>query len=228
MTGSKATTRGPRVADLPCRHGALLVLDVDEVVLHFIAPFCELLEEYGARLHFDSFRLTGNVRSIATGSALTGHELDGVTERLYAEQEQRQKPVEGVGEALARLSAEADIVFLTAMTPAFFDERRRLLDAAGLPYPMIATERSKGGVVAELAERWQGPIAFADDLPPNLEGVRRSVPAVHLVHLMANADFRPHLPAMPKRTLQASDWGEAEGALRRIVRGDAGPNAQVP
>ncbi|WP_294645576.1 hypothetical protein [uncultured Aureimonas sp.] len=218
MTVAHAT-RGPQVADLPQRNEALLVLDIDEVVLHFIAPFCELLAEYGAKLHFDSFKLTGNVRSISTGAALTGHELDGVTERLYVEQRERQKPVEGVGAALSRLSGVADIVFLTAMTPTFYDQRRDLLDAADLRWPMIATERSKGGVVAELAQRWRGPIAFVDDLPPNLEGVRRSVPGVHLVHLMANPDFRPHLPAMPTGTIRAGNWAEAEAALRRIATG---------
>ncbi len=219
MSAASAATRGPAIADLPKAHDALIVLDIDEVVLHFIAPFCELLAEYGARLHFESFRLTGNVRSLSTGAALTGHELDGVTERLYAEQEWRQKPVEGVGEALERLRGDADIVFLTAMTPSFFDQRRRLLDAAGLDLPMIATERSKGGVVAELRDRWKGPIAFVDDLPPNLEGVRRSVADVQLVHLMANADFRPHLPPMPAGTLRPEGWADAEVALRRIVAG---------
>lgn len=212
-------TRGPRIADLEPRHAALLVLDIDEVVLHFIAPFCELLAECGAQLHFDSFRLTGNVRSISTGAALSGHELDGVTERLYAQQEQRQKPVEGVAEALSRLSRIADIVFLTAMTPSFYDQRRALLDQAGMPWPMIATERSKGGVVAELAERWVGPVAFVDDLPPNLEGVRRSVPNVRLVHLMANADFRPHLPPMPHGTIRTESWREGEAALQAIIEG---------
>ncbi len=210
-------TRGPSPAEIERRHAGLAILDVDEVVLHFIAPFCELLAEYGARLHFDSFRLTGNVRSISTGAALTGHELDGVTERLYAEQERRQAPVEGVAPALRRLSETADIVFLTAMTPSFYDHRRRLLDAAGLPYPMIATERSKGGLVAELAERQDGPVAFVDDLPPNLEGVRRSLPRAHLVHFMANAEFRPHLPPMPPGTLRADDWTGLEAILADIL-----------
>ncbi len=87
------------------------MLDIDEVVLHFIAPFCELLAEYGAKLHFDSFKLTGNVRSISTGAALTGHELDGVTSGSTSSSANVRKPVEGVGAALSRLSGVADIVF---------------------------------------------------------------------------------------------------------------------
>ena len=173
----KMATVGPAIDSLEQNHPALLVLDVDEVVLEFIAPFERLLQERGARLHPESFRLTGNVRSISTGTALTGHELDQATTLLYEEQERRQPAVTGVAASLSRLSRRADVVFLTAMTPSYYDRRRALLDREGLLWPMIATERSKGAVVAELTERWQGPVVFVDDLPPNLESVRRSAPS---------------------------------------------------
>jgi hypothetical protein len=210
-------TAGPEIDNLAVSHPALVVLDIDEVVLHFIAPFCALLEEFGARLQVDSFKLTGNVRSISTGAAISGSELDKVTVRLYEEQETRQLPVQGVQAALGRLSAKADIVFLTAMTPGYYPQRRRLLDAAGLHYPMIATERAKGGVLAELAERWPGPIVFADDLPPNLVSAGRSLPRARLVHLMANDVFRPHLPPLPAGVLEARDWAEAEAVIDGIL-----------
>lgn len=210
-------TVGPAIADLDKRHEALLVLDLDEVVLHFVEPFRHLLAERGARLHFDSFALQGNVRSISTGAALTGHEIEGATRMLYEEQERRQTPVDGVGEALKRLRAQADILFLTAMTPTYHGHRRRLLDRAGLIDPMIATERSKGAVIAELAERWRQAIVFVDDLPQNLAGVRRSHPSAHLVHLMADDALRPHLPPLPTGAHSARDWAEAEPVLARLL-----------
>ncbi|MCB8838484.1 hypothetical protein [Aurantimonas sp. VKM B-3413] len=209
----ETVTAGPPVASLGSAHDALLILDVDEVILEFIGPFRRLLAEYGAHLSPESFRLTGNVRSLSTGAALTGHELDGITAKLFEEQDQRQPLVAGVAEALARLSGAADIVFLTAMTPSFYPLRRGLLDRNGLHFPMIATERSKGAVVAELAERWAGPLVFADDLPPNLETVRRSAPDVHLLHLMADEAFRPHLPPLPAGAVSAADWPEAEAII---------------
>ncbi|MCE7030115.1 hypothetical protein [Jiella avicenniae] len=207
-------TRGPAIADLSQRHNALLVLDVDEVVLQFITPFCELLEDHGAKLHAESFRLTGNVREIATGAALSGHRLDDITEQLYREQEARQRPVDCAQETLGGFADLADIVFLTAMTPSHYERRRRTLDRSGLLYPMIATERSKGAVVAELCERWDGPVVFVDDLPPNLAAVRRSAPQVRLLHFMANDVFRPHLPPLPQGAESATDWPTAAAKIR--------------
>ncbi|KAB0681849.1 hypothetical protein [Aureimonas leprariae] len=208
---------GPLPADVARKHDALLLLDVDEVILHFIAPFRELLAEYGARLSPESFRLTGNVHSIATGTAVSGHELDRVTDRLYREQESRQTPVEGVGAALRDLAGMADIVFLTAMTPAHYAARRNLLDAAGLRYPLIATQRSKGAVAAELAACRPGPVVFVDDLPPNLVSVARSVPRAKLLHLMANEVFRPHLPPLPAGAARADDWPDAVPKIRALL-----------
>ena len=220
-------TEGPSVDEIAQSHEALLVLDIDEVVLEFITPFEALLAEYGARLHADSFRLTGNVRSLATGTALAGSELDRMTMQLYEEQDVRQKAVAGAVESLARLSAVADIVFLTAMTPSYYPQRRALLDREGLAFPMIATERSKGAVVAELGDRWTGPLIFADDLPPNLVSVRRSFPGAHLIHLMANEAFRPHLPPLPTGVLAAADWVEAESMIRAILGADGLRERQV-
>lgn len=219
---TRNATAGPPPASIERRHDALLVLDVDEVVLHFIAPFQALLAEHGAKLHFESFRLTGNVRSIATGEALSGHALDGVTAQLYAEQETRQAIVDGVQPALERLSEVADIVFLTAMTPSYYPQRRQLLDRGGLRYPMIATERSKGGVLAELVANRSGPVVFVDDLPPNLHGVRRSVPQAHLVQLMADQSFRSYLPELPVGAHSAVDWRDAEPLLRGLLVGTPG------
>ena len=213
------TTVGPSIESLPKRRESLLVLDIDEVVLHFIAPFCELLAEYGARLHFESFRLTGNVRSLSTGAAISGHELDRITDQLYSEQVERQRLVEGAKEALTRLREKADLVFLTAMTPHYYAQRRTLLDQHGLTDPMIATERSKGGLLAEMRQRWSGPIVFVDDLPPNLEGARRSVPNIHLVHLMANHEFRAHLPPMPNGTTRTENWPDAAERIEALLAG---------
>jgi len=212
---------GPSVADIPKRRDALLVLDVDEVILEFIEPFSRLLGEYGAKLHPESFRLTGNVRSISTGTALSGSELDRITEQLYQEQEHRQPLVSGVAEALSRLGEVADILFLTAMTPAYYGKRRALLDGHGLDHPMIATERSKGAVVAQLAERWRGPIVFVDDLPPNLAAVRQRVDRVRLMHLMANEVFRDHLPPLPSGAVSAADWSEGQNIVLDWLRTDA-------
>ncbi len=220
MASRKPETAGPPISDIDRHHDRLLVLDIDEVVLQFIDPFVALLAEVGARLKPDAFRLTGSVHSQSTGAALGGDELKGLMHRLYEEQAVRQMPVAGVVDALERLAGRADIVFLTAMAPRWHETRRLHLDASGLPYPMIATERDKGAVICELQERWPGTIAFVDDLPSNLEKVRRSAPKTRLLHLMASRLFWPYLPSLPPGVGSARTWQEAEDRIGGLLSGE--------
>lgn len=217
MTARKPLTVGPAMADLPEHHPVLLILDIDEVVLQFIDPFVALLAEHDAGLDPSGFRLTGSVHSLSTGQALGADRLKGLMHQLYEEQDRRQHLVPGVRAALDRLARRADIVFLTAMAPRWHATRRRHLDAEGLPYPMIATERDKGAVIAQFYETRQRPCLFIDDLPSNLAGVRRSAPATELLHLMASPLFRPYLPALPAGVHTACDWHEAEPMVDAIL-----------
>ena len=45
----------------------VLICDVDEVVLHLVDPFVQVLEERGFNLKSHSFKLTGNVFDAKTG-----------------------------------------------------------------------------------------------------------------------------------------------------------------
>jgi hypothetical protein len=215
----KPETVGPLIGDLPQRHAALLILDIDEVVLQFIDPFVALLAEHDAVLDPSDFRLTGSVHSLSTGQALGADRLKGLMHQLYQEQDRRQHLVPGVGPALERLGRRADIVFLTAMAPHWHATRRRHLDGHDLPYPMIATERDKGAIIAQLHERWPRRCLFVDDLPNNLAGARRSAPDTALLHVMASVLFRPYLPALPAGVSTACNWHEAEPLVDAILDG---------
>ncbi|KAA0970126.1 hypothetical protein FPY71_06200 [Aureimonas fodinaquatilis] len=217
MANRKPVTAGPALSELKPEKPHLLVLDIDEVVLQFIDPFVSILNENGATLHPEEFKLTGSAKSMSTGQALGGNELKQLVMRLYDEQETRQPLVPGAASALANLSEHADIVFLTAMTPSYHARRRQYLDASGLNFPMIATERPKGSVIHELAQLWTGPIAFVDDLPSNLAEVRRSAPDTGLLHFMASKLFWPYLPALPSGVQSARTWPQAETMIRQLL-----------
>ena len=53
----------------------LLICDVDEVVLHLVDPFVEVLQERGYVLKDHSFRLTGNVYHAETGHEASQQEV---------------------------------------------------------------------------------------------------------------------------------------------------------
>lgn len=192
----------------------LIVCDIDEVVLQFIDPFKQFLLSEGHDLLPRSFKLTGNVVSTASGEAVPADAVKALLEAFFCVQESWQTPVPQVCDSLANLSAQADIIFLTAMSPRHVPMRRALLDRHGLPYPLLATEHAKGPLLARLLGETALPTAFIDDLAPNLHSVRDSVPGCVLINMMADEEFRRMAPQPGEGILSSENWAETETLLR--------------
>ena len=194
----------------------LIVADIDEVVLEFVAPFMAFLESHGHEYRPTSFRLTGNIYFRKTNEPAEKEIVSDFLERFFGEHDTWQKPVAGALDTLAELERAhgADIVFLTAMPPHHHARRRALLDTHGFTHPMIATRAAKGDAVAELMRQHPDkPVAFIDDLPPNHISVLETVPGALGLQMMAYAPLRPHLPAMPEGVTSVEDWPAAAKAI---------------
>ncbi len=187
----------------------LLVLDADDVLLHFINPCPRFLEANGHELRMGSFRLTGNVFEKASGRPLEQEQVRALLDAFFAAQAEWQTLHDGAAEALAELRRGAEIVMLTAMPHRFRDIRRAHLDALGLPYPLLTTEMAKGPAIARRRGDSSRPVAFVDDLPPNLVSAREFVPDAHLFHLMVDERLRTLLPPVPAGVTLVQSWTQA-------------------
>ncbi|MBX4890858.1 hypothetical protein HJA76_23680 [Rhizobium bangladeshense] len=204
----------------------LIVCDVDDVVLQFIDPFQHFLQSLGHEFLPRSFRLHGNIVSKADGTEIQGQRVSRLIEDFFDAQELWQTPVDRVVETLGRLSKEADILFLTAMPPRFQVQRRRLLDSAGLLYPLLASEQPKGPIVHALHASRSFPVVFIDDMAHNLHSVREYMADCLLIHLMPDSPVHRFAPAAADDITRAADWGHAaelieahflSGAFHRAV-----------
>lgn len=198
-----------RLGDRP-----LVVCDIDEVVLEFLTPFTAFLRSHSYDLLPRSFRLYGNIVSLLDGSELDRDAVDSFEEVFFANQHLWQKPAEKAVETLQSLSADADIVFLTAMPPRHHGIRREFLNQLDLSFDLIATEEPKGPVVARLHDGRSLPVAFIDDMQRNLLSVADHVPKCLLLTMMANADFKPFAPPPVGSIVAAAGWAHAAELLR--------------
>lgn len=192
----------------------LVVCDVDDVVLEFLDPFTRFLVAQGHELRPDSFRLDGNIYAADGAGPVDKPAVRAFIETFFGEQDRWQNGVEAAAETLGALSTEADIVFLTAMPPRHHGLRRQVLDAAGMPYPIIATEAAKGPEVAALHGGRDVPVAFIDDIYRNLHSVRDHVPGALLINLMAKHLLHGLAPHPGEGIETAADWLAAERLIR--------------
>ncbi len=195
----------------------LLICDVDEVVLHLVDPFEEVLVERGFELKSHSFKLTGNVFHKKTGREATQEEVwEGLTQ-LFEEQSTRQHLVDGAAEMLNNLSNDIDVIFLTNMPHPFVHHRRDHLHDHGLRFPVITNIGSKVPAMQLISQHRVGPVGFIDDTPTNLQQARDGVPHVHLFHFMANERFRSLVEGIDEAHVSTGDWQVASQSIREVL-----------
>ncbi|WP_105401037.1 hypothetical protein [Neorhizobium sp. T7_12] len=202
-----------RLGDRP-----LVVCDIDDVVLHFVAPFQDFLRGEGHELLPRSFRLTGNIVSAETRTALEPVQVRRLIEAFFEAQENWQIPTELVVQTLQTLSDDADVVFLTAMPPRYRDHRRRLLDQIGLTFPLIASEEPKGPIVQRLHAGRPLPCVFIDDMARNLHSVRDHVAECLVLHMMPDSPLHLLAPKPDEGIVRATDWTHAAGLIRHHIQ----------
>lgn len=207
MSDDPETAR--QIAELALDDRPLLVLDVDDVLLEFVRPFPKYLETRGFSLKMASFKLTGNVYETASGRFPEQAEVGELLGGFFDVQADWQTLTDGAADAMAGFGDRVEIVLLTAMPHRYREIRRGHLDRLGLTYPLVTTEMAKGPALRSLRGASGRPVAFVDDLPPNLVSARQSVPDAHIFHLMADNSLRALLPPAPEGVVVVENWAEA-------------------
>lgn len=211
----------------------LVVVDVDEVVLAFVAPLAAFLERKGFRLTPRSFAITGNVTRAGGDQAIAGDDVKALIAGFFAEEVDLQPAVEGAVAALGRLAAATDLVLLTNVPAPQAARRAAHLAGLGIVAPMIANEGSKGPALATLAEAARRigpadlPVVFVDDGPNHLRAVRGAVTDARLVQFVADPVWFAMAPTVDGVWLRTRDWDEVERAVGALLAGDAGRTAIV-
>ncbi|WP_029057506.1 hypothetical protein [Stappia stellulata] len=191
----------------------LVICDVDEVVLHFIAHLEEHLEAQGLRFLSHAYKLTGNIAG-RDGAPVPANAVKDLLQDFFDTWTHRQQPVDGAAQALETLSRSADIVFLTNLPGAWNREKRvRTLAGHGMRYPVITNTGAKGGAVAALAAGRRGPVAFIDDSPQNIRSVQTALADCVLIHFVADRRFFATSDTIAGVHLKTHDWSAVEAYI---------------
>ena len=200
---------------------ALVICDCDEVLLHFALPFRDYLAaQHDMDLKFESFSLAGSIRRRSCGSPIGQAELEPLLDGFFDSHLDTQYPAAGAVEALAALSADADIVVLTNVQDMVRTRRGTELARHGMPYPVICNQGPKGPAVAALiAERAPRRAVFVDDLPHHHGSVARHAPDVHRIHMVADPALRALIPPADAAHARIDDWPTALEHIRGVLAG---------
>ena len=195
------------------RERPLLILDADEVLLHFAEGFDRFLAARGCYLDFVSYRLHGNVRRREDETALLDVEVSALLDEFRGDLDSLEAVEHAVG-VVAGLSPQIDGVVLSNVNPSQAQARLRNLAALGFNMPRLINGGPKGPAVKTLAARAGRPVFFVDDVPNHHASAAELAPDVFRIHLVGDKRLKPLLPVSPHAHLRAADWREADAFIR--------------
>lgn len=204
----------------PVKAGApLLIVDVDEVIAHFMRGFGTYVARFGYEFRVERFALFQNLYKAGAAEPVdmaVGRELfDG----FFRDGSGDLEPAQGAADALASLSTKAGVLILSNAPDCGREARAAWLKTHGFDYPLILNSNLKGPAVATLAARTSGQSVFIDDLLPNLESVAEHAPAVRRFQMVADERLQPMAPADPARHERHDDWISLHRAIDRVLAG---------
>jgi hypothetical protein len=188
----------------------LLVTDCDEVILHMVSHFAEWVAEAHS-LNFDlgapGFR---DALREEDGRPVAAERVWPLLDGFFASEMHRQNVVPGAVEALAEISAHADVVILTNIGDEYEAGRIEQLERFDIRHRVLCNRGGKGRPVLELIDA-MGPSAavFIDDLAVHHESVAAHAPQVWRLHMIAEPRLAAHTPPAPHAHARIDDWGEA-------------------
>jgi hypothetical protein len=198
----------------------LLVTDCDEVLLHMVSHFADWVAE----AHGLSFNLTApgfrDALREPGGQPVAGDRVWPLLDQFFAEEMHRQNVVPGAVEALADISAFADIVVLTNIGDEYEAGRVEQLERFDIRHRVLCNRGGKGRPVLELIEA-TGPSAtvFVDDLAVHHESVAIHAPQVWRLHMIAEPRLAAHTPPAPHAHARIDAWDEAVPWILERLRG---------
>lgn len=190
----------------------LLICDCDEVLLHMVKHFGVWLRE----THDIDFAIEGgdfaNAMSRRDGSpAPTREEMWGLLDEFFPHEMGRQTLVPHAREALAALSAVADVVILTNLGDHNREPRIAQLLGHDMAYRVETNQGGKGDPVARLVAEFGNPVTvFVDDLAVHHTSVAKSAPGVHRLHMISEPSLAVNVPSAPDAHIRIDDWQVAE------------------
>jgi hypothetical protein len=195
----------------------LLICDADEVLLQFIVGLERFLDRQGCKLDLTTFSIHGNVRRRDSDEIVPGEEVSRYIAAFFESQTRTMDVVPGAADALAELSAHAQIVILSNLPETARMARIENLAGHGIDYPVIAGSGPKGANVKRLIEGFDSTVVFVDDLPPNIDSVAAETPHVHRLHFIADPRLAKLLPQAQGAHKRIDDWPTAKDWIASVI-----------
>jgi hypothetical protein len=186
---------------------ALLVVDVDEVLVGLAAHLGEFAAENGFALKLTGYKLDGALKR-SDGETASPEEFRALFTDFFETQTLHQRVYSDAANVLKILSSRVQVIILTNVPPYAEEDRIENLRGHGIEYPLVVNYGGKGRALAWLNARTSGPVAFIDDSPTQIASAAKHAPDVVRLHFVGDDHLRGLLGPLPDAHHAPRTWVE--------------------
>ena len=200
----------------------LMILDADEVLVHFAEPFATYIKKHNHRLHLTGYRLDNAIKKADTDEVADPDTAKELVWGFINEETKSQPAAEGAPQALMKLQAYAQIIILSNVPHSVHDDRVANLKSLNMDYPLISNEGMKGPAVKEILRNHKAQSFFIDDNPYQVESLYNDNQQTVCVHFSVCDLVKPYMPKAVGASIEPTSWQDLVSQLIGCLKDDEG------
>ena len=195
----------------------LVLIDADEVLVHFAKPFIHYLRQRGWCLELNGYTLQDAIFNLKSKRLADPLEAQNLVIGFIKAETHRQPATEGAIDAVHTISNYAQIIIISNVPSYAHEARLQNLKKLSLPYPFISNSGPKGPALKQICEKLEKPAVFIDDNPSQIESAKHFVPDLYRFHFSGCELVRSNLPITPASTHNPTSWAQIKDLCHKIL-----------
>ena len=195
----------------------MVLVDADEVLVHFAKPFINYLGKRGWSLKLNGYTLQNAIIDTKSKQLANPKESQDLVVGFIKSETHRQTATEGAIEAVHNISKYAQIVIISNVPRYAHNARLKNLKELNLKFPFVSNEGPKGPALKQICKQLVKPAVFIDDNPSQIESAKHFLPKLYRFHFSGCELVRPHIPITNASTHNPNSWKEIENLCYEIL-----------
>ena len=193
----------------------LVLIDADEVLVHFAVPFRNYLRQRGFGLELNGYTLHDAILDTESNFFVDSQTAQDLVVSFIKEETHRQPATEGAVESVHEISKSAQIIIISNVPRYAHKARLKNIQELNLPFPFVSNEGQKGPALKQICDQVKKPAVFIDDNASQIASAKKFVPDLYRFYFSGCDLVRAQMPITDVYTHNPKSWKE----LVRLCQG---------
>ena len=195
----------------------LVLVDADEVLVHFARPFMNYLRDRDYGLQLNGYTLHDAILDTESNLPVDSQTAQDLVVSFIKGETHRQPATEGAIESMHHISKYAQIIIISNVPRYAHEARLQNFQELNLPFPFVSNEGQKGPALKQICDQVQKPAIFIDDNASQIASAKKFVPNLYRFYFSGCDLVRTQMPTTDTYTHNPKSWNELAGLCHGLL-----------